>query len=94
MGGAMDLVASSPRVIIAMEHVAKDGTPKIVTKCTMPLTGVEVVDPDRYRNGRHRSHSRRISPPRSCSPGITAEAVQKATEPKLRVADNLKTISV
>jgi 3-oxoacid CoA-transferase subunit B len=93
MGGAMDLVAGAKRVIIAMEHSTKDGEAKIVKKCSLPLTGVGVVDLIVTELGVIE-----VTPEglvlRETAPGVTAEDVQRATEPKLHVADDLKTMQV
>jgi 3-oxoacid CoA-transferase subunit B len=89
MGGAMDLVAGARRVIIAMEHTTKDGAPKILKKCTLPLTGVRVVDTIVSEMAYIR-----VTPQglvlEEIAPGLTAEHVQKATEPKLIISPQLK----
>src|SRR5213082_3000066 len=82
MGGAMDLVAGAKRVFVAMEHATRDSKPKILKKCTLPLTGVEVVDHivtelaliDVTPNGLVL---------RELAPDATLEQVQLLTEPKL-----------
>jgi 3-oxoacid CoA-transferase subunit B len=82
MGGAMDLVAGAKRVFIAMEHATRDNKPKILKKCTLPLTGVEVVD--------HIVTELAfidVTPKglvlREIAPDTTIEQVQSLTEPQL-----------
>jgi 3-oxoacid CoA-transferase subunit B len=82
MGGAMDLVAGAKRVFIAMEHATRDNKPKILKKCTLPLTGVEVVDHIVTELALID-----VTPLglllRELAPDSTVEQVQSLTEPKL-----------
>src|SRR5438128_4960025 len=82
MGGAMDLVASARRVVVAMEHTTREGAPKILKKCTLPLTGARVVDTIVTEMAYIR-----VTPTglvlEEIAPGLTADDVQKATEPTL-----------
>jgi 3-oxoacid CoA-transferase subunit B len=90
-GGARDLVAGARRVVVAMEHTTRDGTPKILTKCTLPLTGVKVVDTIVTEMAYIRVTERGLVL-EEVAPGLTAEHVQRATEARLVVSDRLKTM--
>ncbi len=89
MGGAMDLVAGVPRVVALMEHAAKDGSPKILNHCTLPLTGAGVVNVivsdlavfDVARPGLTLL---------DMAPGVTMEELKAKTEAPFSVSDSLK----
>lgn len=89
MGGAMDLVAAARRVIVAMEHTARDGAPKIMKKCTLPLTGVGVVDTIVTEMAYIRVTQAGLVL-EEVAPGLTPEDVQRATEARLLVSPELK----
>ena len=91
MGGAMDLVAGARRVVIAMEHTTREGQPKILKKCTLPLTGLKVVDTIVTEMAYIRVSSAGLLL-EEVAPGLTADDVQHATEATLIVSPNLRTM--
>jgi 3-oxoacid CoA-transferase subunit B len=91
MGGAMDLVASARRVVVAMEHTTKEGKAKILKKCTLPLTGMKVVDTIVTEMAYIRITTAGLVL-EEIAPGLSVEDVQRATEPKLIVSPKLKTM--
>jgi 3-oxoacid CoA-transferase subunit B len=95
MGGAMDLVAGVKKVVVAMEHNAKDGGAKFVKKCTLPLTGqrcVHMLITDlcvmEFDEKTHRFVLTEVAP------GVTVDDVKAKSEAEFAVAKNVKTVSV
>ena len=80
MGGAMDLVAGVKKIIVVMEHIAKDGSPKFIPSCTLPLTGRNMVDMiitdlAVFQRADHTTPFKLIE----MAPGVTADEVKSKT---------------
>jgi len=93
MGGGMDLVAGARRVIVMMEHANKEGKPKVLRECSLPITGrgcVSAVCTDLA----WLEVTPRGLVLRELAPGVTLEQVQALTEPRLEVAPDVKTMQV
>lgn len=91
IGGAMDLVASARRVIVAMEHTTRTGAPKILKQCTLPITGLKVVDTVVTELAVIRVTTRGLML-EEIAPGVTVEQVRAATEATLALSTSLKSM--
>ena len=97
MGGAMDLVHGARRVVVIMEHVARDGSPKLVAECSLPLTGRGVVDRvitdlavmDVDRTGAYATATTAAFVLRELAPGVALATVLAATGAPVHVPDSL-----
>ncbi len=89
----MDLVASARRVIVTMEHTTRTGAPKILHRCTLPITGLRVVDTIITEMAviTVTPAGLRLD---EVAPGLTPDDVQQATEARLLISDNLQTITI
>lgn len=93
MGGAMDLVAGAKKVVVAMEHTAKNGSPKILPQCTLPLTGEGVVDMIVTNLAVFSFQDGRLVL-QELAPEATLEQVREATAAEFVVSSGLKTMPI
>jgi 3-oxoacid CoA-transferase subunit B len=91
MGGGMDLVVGARRVIVMMEHATKDGRPKLLNACTLPITGKRCVSAV-CTDHAWIDVSKDGLVVRELAPGVALEDVQRITEPRLIAGPDLKTI--
>ena len=93
MGGAMDLSVGAKRVFVAMEHATKEGQPKILNECSLPLTGKRCVH---FIVTDHAFIE--VGPDglllREVAPGVSPEQVQKLTQPRLKVAKDVREMKI
>jgi 3-oxoacid CoA-transferase subunit B len=95
MGGAMDLVAGVKKVVVAMEHNAKDGGAKLVKKCSLPLTGQRCVDMVITDLGvLVMDPAKRRFVLTELAPGVTAEEVRAKTEAEIVIGERVATVAI